>query len=864
MCLDDSVQNDPATRVRVVVTAAVVAWCLSAGGAAGHAVGPIRFDEPEFPAATQIHGLRVATLDGTSIPPLSFRFLIGGRPGDAVISQRGPGLTTYVTDPTIEGSTRGLLVVDFGAEVSSASFAFALSSGYSLGDRLVIVAMAADGTAVASRTAMALEDGVVAGNLAEIAARRTFVALMVSFDTTATRFALDNLSYWPRAVAVADQRLLSAGGERPRAAVDGEGRRVFVWEQQGRVRARLFGRDREPLTDSFSIGAGLGSAEGSPAVSFDRDGRFAVAWTARSTAADGGGAAGGSGVFLQVFESDAVPRTAPIQLAAARAEQVDVTSSDRGDVVVVWASREAIFGRLLSRDGIPKRALDLARPGQAAGTPGQARAAPRVASLGSAGFVVAWEDSALVGPAATGPVSTGPANTGPDNTGSSGGIWVRYFLADGQPRGGAFEVTGSRDGSPAAPAVAVTARGETVVVWQQRRELDFDIWARRIGADGRLLGPELRIHRIAEGDQRAPSVSANAAGGLAIAFESVESGPAGPGVQLFVRTFDPLAKATADELAVGEALPLPAALFADVTLDDRNRLVVAFETRSPGGQPGVVTAALDAEIIAARCVESPTTLCLGGGRFEVAASWADGSGGSGFGRALRLTSDTGTFWFFSRDNLELIVKVLDGSAYNGHFWVFYGALSNVEYSVVVTDTVTGASRRYFNPAGTFASVADVVALPALRTADTASPESPVDPPSRSQALPPWSGGFPEPAVVAAQATCAPTPERLCLEGRFEVEITWSDPSGASGTGWQLPLTRDTGGFWFYGPTNVEVVVKVLDGRAINGHYWVFSGSLSNVRYVLRVTDTVTGATWVRENPQGRLASFGDTLALPGD
>ncbi len=69
-------------------------------------------------------------------------------------------------------------------------------------------------------------------------------------------------------------------------------------------------------------------------------------------------------------------------------------------------------------------------------------------------------------------------------------------------------------------------------------------------------------------------------------------------------------------------------------------------------------------------------------------------------------SDTGAFWFFDRDNLELVVKVLDGTGVNGNYWVFYGALCNVEYEITVTDTLGGATRRYANPLGQFATVAD--------------------------------------------------------------------------------------------------------------------------------------------------------------
>jgi hypothetical protein len=54
--------------------------------------------------------------------------------------------------------------------------------------------------------------------------------------------------------------------------------------------------------------------------------------------------------------------------------------------------------------------------------------------------------------------------------------------------------------------------------------------------------------------------------------------------------------------------------------------------------------------------------------------------------------------------------VVDGRAFNGRFWVFYGALSDVEYTINVTDTETGAGRAYFNPSGQLASVADTAAF----------------------------------------------------------------------------------------------------------------------------------------------------------
>ena len=59
---------------------------------------------------------------------------------------------------------------------------------------------------------------------------------------------------------------------------------------------------------------------------------------------------------------------------------------------------------------------------------------------------------------------------------------------------------------------------------------------------------------------------------------------------------------------------------------------------------------------------------------------------------------------------ELAVKVLDGTAFNGHFWLFYGALSDVEYTLTVTDSLTGAQKAFRNPPGQLCGRADVTAF----------------------------------------------------------------------------------------------------------------------------------------------------------
>ncbi len=57
----------------------------------------------------------------------------------------------------------------------------------------------------------------------------------------------------------------------------------------------------------------------------------------------------------------------------------------------------------------------------------------------------------------------------------------------------------------------------------------------------------------------------------------------------------------------------------------------------------------------------------------------------------------GIFAFTDTQNPEFLVKVLDGCAINGRYWVFYAATTNVGFELTVTDTAAGTTRIYINP-----------------------------------------------------------------------------------------------------------------------------------------------------------------------
>jgi CSLREA domain-containing protein len=124
---------------------------------------------------------------------------------------------------------------------------------------------------------------------------------------------------------------------------------------------------------------------------------------------------------------------------------------------------------------------------------------------------------------------------------------------------------------------------------------------------------------------------------------------------------------------------------------------------TPADQRGVVrvpTCDIGAfELNATACVTGGPNLCLNNDRFRVNVTFKTAQGQTGSGQAIQLTPDTGYFWFFDPTNVEVTIKVLDGCGFNNHYWAFVSGMTNVEVTVTVTDTLTGATKTYSNPQG---------------------------------------------------------------------------------------------------------------------------------------------------------------------
>lgn len=246
-------------------------------------------------------------------------------------------------------------------------------------------------------------------------------------------------------------------------------------------------------------------------------------------------------------------------------------------------------------------------------------------------------------------------------------------------------------------------------------------------------------------------------------------------------------------------------------------------------------------VLGAGCTPSATNLCLLGSRFGAAMTFGQAAPAG----AVTIDPETGFFHFTRPEYAELFIHVIDGCAVFGTYFVFLGSLTQSQFALNVTDTAVGAVKTYLNPSGTRVNIFDTAAF------DTC-------PDTGAAAREPLGSGSQPPSVGTAGPTCTPDATTHCLaSGRFEIQVTW-DTGDGSGPGLTVPLTSHSGGFHFFSPANLDLVVKVVESCDF---FEVHYSGLTNVMYTLTVTDTGTGATHTYVNTAGMVSTVGDLTAF---
>ena len=263
-------------------------------------------------------------------------------------------------------------------------------------------------------------------------------------------------------------------------------------------------------------------------------------------------------------------------------------------------------------------------------------------------------------------------------------------------------------------------------------------------------------------------------------------------------------------------------------------------------------------------------------------------------------------YFFDRDNVEVLVKVLDGCAVNGHRWVFVAPVTNLGFRLDIgapgPDEAFGEKRRKYwsydsarrpqehivsggkvwdwetrnwravgNPQGrTARTVSDTTAFPCTAAEITAARVKAAEADGgraaflRSRG---WSveGVVPAQRVVSgARTDCEPDAAALTLAGGYRVSLCYETYAGDTGEALDYGLDSSQSGLlYFFERDNAEVLIKVLDGCGVNGHRWVFVAPVTDLAFNLVVESPDGGRRWTHTNRLGQTAdAASDVAAFP--
>ncbi|HKH49025.1 MAG TPA: hypothetical protein VKM72_30540 [Thermoanaerobaculia bacterium] len=506
----------------------------------------------------------------------------------------------------------------------------------------------------------------------------TLALLAILCLASSAPLAAQSLTAGPE-ILIARTGSLPNDGMVPALAAGPDGGFLSSWRELGALKLRAFSPADALLAPTRELSPAWVEPWGARLAALGPD-RSVVVWVQ------------GSSLRGQILDGAGAPVGPHLLLADQTAFFFSVSAEPTGGFLVAWEVKvqpSSIYNS-------PVKVRRFNAQGTPAGDILQVTSAgliPEIAALPDGGFAVAWVHGERAGPLATFDVR------------------ARAFQADGTPAGPEtiFPEPAGRDGNYLR--ISADSTGRWVVAWTELAGPSFSrVKAWRFSPTAQPLGSPILVADLANKGLYASvgGVAMRPGGSFLVSWgESNVPGYFPPGY-IFVgsvraRAFDAAGLPLGPDFLVpaseeGEPREGEVAATADGWIVSWKQLV-----------------APDAGIYARRFTLSCGTgneLCLNGGRFRAEVVWhVSPSGPEGEGQPISLTADTGAFWFFSPANLELVVKVLDGTPVNAHFWVFYGSLTDVEFDLTVTDTLTGQERTYHNPAGTMASKADTQAFP---------------------------------------------------------------------------------------------------------------------------------------------------------
>lgn len=353
-------------------------------------------------------------------------------------------------------------------------------------------------------------------------------------------------------------------------ARDADGDTVVAWQSNNQdgssagVYAQRYNAAGAPQGGEFRVNTTTSGLQGSPDVAMDADGDFVIVWNGQPSSGDPD-----TNIYGQRYNAAGQAQGAEFivnTVLSGMQNSAAVAMDAAGNFVVTWNSA----GQDGSGLGVYGQRYDfLGRP---QGTEfrvnvvtvnDQSNSSVEMDLGGN--FVVAWQDNA--------------------QDGSSAGVYARRFNAAGIALSGEFRVNTQTTGSQSAASVAIDADGDFVIAWTsvgQDEPGDLGgIYAQRYNAAGVAQGGEFRVHQGASQlFQTGASVAMDHDGDFIVAWQSFPQDGSGNGV--YARGFSAAGVPQGDEFRVNTFTTL-AQDDPSVAADDAGNILIAWRSDGQDG-----------------------------------------------------------------------------------------------------------------------------------------------------------------------------------------------------------------------------------------------------------------------------------------
>jgi hypothetical protein len=311
--------------------------------------------------------------------------------------------------------------------------------------------------------------------------------------------------------------------EAPHAvASDATGNFVVTWSSAGQdgsafgVYGQRYAADGTRRGGEFRVNQTVTNSQWYPGVACADDGSFVVVWT--SALQDGSG----DGVYARRYTAAGAPAGDEFRVnttTASDQRHANVAVAAGGAFVVTWSGLAQAGGA--GWDVYAQR-YDPAGARQGSefrvnGTTAGDQQFPAVAADNAGDFVVTW--------------------TAGGQDGSGTGVYARRYSAAGAAQGAEFRVNTTTAGDQQYGRVAADANGNFVVAWASAGQdgSGRGVYAQRYSAAGTKLGGEFRVNQVTAGEQFAPTVAGDDAGGFVVTWTGAQDGDL---FGVFARAYD--------------------------------------------------------------------------------------------------------------------------------------------------------------------------------------------------------------------------------------------------------------------------------------------------------------------------------------